>query len=120
VETLRDWLKATKRELLRRTVELARDGYDVCIAALDDQIHRLFSDLGRRELLENTIVIVTADHGELFGEDGSVGHGQSLHHQVANVPLLVVAPQKAPSGKIDPTPQRSQDPFSANGLATRP
>jgi arylsulfatase A-like enzyme len=107
--TLRDWLKATKNELHPRTVELARDGYDDCIAYLDDQIGRLFSELGRKGLLENTIVIVTADHGELMGENGDFGHGQSLHHQVANVPLLVVAPRRAPTGRIISAPVSLRD-----------
>jgi arylsulfatase A-like enzyme len=107
--TLRDWLKAIKSELPQRTIELARDGYDDCVAYLDDQIGRLFSELGDRGLLENTVVIVTADHGELLGENGEFSHGQSLRHQVANVPLLVVAPRRVPSGKIIPAPVSLRD-----------
>jgi arylsulfatase A-like enzyme len=60
-------------------------------------------------LLENTLVVVTADHGELMGERGEFGHGQSLHHEVVNVPLLVVAPRRVPSGRIVPTPVSLRD-----------
>jgi arylsulfatase A-like enzyme len=107
--TLRDWLKAVKTPLDPATLELARDGYDDCIAYLDNQLGRLFAELESRALLENTLVIITADHGELIGERGEFGHGQSLHHEVANVPLLLVAPRRAPSGVTVPTPVSLRD-----------
>jgi arylsulfatase A-like enzyme len=107
--TLRDWLEVVKKRPPARTVELARDCYDDCIAYLDDQVGRLFSELGARGLLENTLVVVTADHGELMGERGEFGHGQSLHHEVVNVPLLVVAPRRVPSGRVVPTPVSLRD-----------
>ena len=96
--TLRDWLKVDKRTLPARTIELARDCYDDCIAYLDDQLGRLFSELDSNGLLDNTVVIITADHGELLGEHGDFGHGQSLYRQVVNVPLVIVAPRRAPTG----------------------
>ncbi len=102
--TLRDWLEVVKKRPPARTVELGRDCYDDCIAYLDDQVGRLFSELDAKGLLENTLVVVTADHGELMGERGEFGHGQSLHHEVVNVPLLVVAPRRVPSGRIVPAP----------------
>ena len=69
----------------------------------------MFSELDAKGLLENTLVVVTADHGELIGERGEFGHGQSLHHEVVNVPLLVVAPRRVPSGRIVPTPVSLRD-----------
>jgi arylsulfatase A-like enzyme len=72
-------------------------------------VGRLFSELDAKGLLENTLVVVTADHGELMGERGEFGHGQSLHHEVVNVPLLVIAPQRVPSGQIVPTPVSLRD-----------
>jgi len=41
------------------------------------------------EQLEDPIIVVTADHGEAFGEGGHVGHGQSMHSAVTNVPLVI-------------------------------
>jgi hypothetical protein len=46
----------------------------------------LFADLFAR-IPEDTYVIVTADHGELFGEDGQFGHGPVVHEKVFEVPL---------------------------------
>ena len=39
-------------------------------------------------LPQNTYVTITADHGELFGEDGYFGHGPILHEKVLEVPFL--------------------------------
>ena len=47
-------------------------------------------------LADTTVVILTADHGEAFGEHGRAGHGKSLHEQVVRVPLLVHVPDLAP------------------------
>lgn len=60
----------------------------------------LFADLYAR-IPEDTYVIVTADHGELFGEDGQFGHGPVVHEKVFEVPLaegLVPAGYRATAG----------------------
>jgi arylsulfatase A-like enzyme len=75
-----------------------RNAYDGAITYLDQQIGTLFSELERRHLLENTIAIVTADHGESFGEHGLYGHGNSLYFETLHVPLLVSLPGRIPSG----------------------
>ena len=69
-----------------------RDGYDDCLAYLDAQIGLLFDELGRRGALDNTVVVITADHGEGFGEHGLSGHGVSLYRPELHVPLLVLSP----------------------------
>jgi arylsulfatase A-like enzyme len=50
-------------------------------------------------VLENTLVIVTADHGEEFGEHGLFGHFISLHRAELEVPLLVHFPSRIPAGR---------------------
>ena len=76
-----------------------RAAYDDCIASLDDQIGRLMGELGRRGLLANTLVIVTADHGEQFGENGLIYHGNSLYIPLLHVPLLISFPGRIPEGR---------------------
>jgi arylsulfatase A-like enzyme len=98
--TLQDWHRVDKHKLTAREVELARDCYDDCIAYLDEHLGLLFEGLERRGLLDNTLVVVTSDHGEEFGERHNFGHGQSLHHEVIHVPLLIVAPSRVPSGRV--------------------
>ena len=46
-----------------------------------------------------TIVVVTADHGEEFGEHGGFGHGLTLYDEALHVPLIVRAPGLAPAGR---------------------
>lgn len=64
------------------------DAYDGSIAYLDWQLGELFAALERRGLLENTIVIVTSDHGEEFNEHGQMNHGNTLYFPSLHVPLI--------------------------------
>ena len=83
-------------ELLREL----RDAYDTSIRYLDHELAQLLADLRERRLLDNTIVIVTADHGEEFGEHGSelFGHARSVFVDALRVPLIVYAPGRVPAG----------------------
>jgi len=109
VAALRNWLHVDYSKLPPRTLQVARDGYDDGIGYLDDQLGRLFAALDSKGLLANTLVIVTADHGELFGEHGGYGHGAHLYRQVVNVPLVVVPPGGMPAGRIVTTPISLRD-----------
>jgi arylsulfatase A-like enzyme len=80
-------------EIVSQASTLLADSYDDCIAYLDDQIGRLFDDLDRRGLLENTAVIITSDHGEHFSDRGLYGHGHSLYRPLIDVPLVVIPPR---------------------------
>jgi arylsulfatase A-like enzyme len=95
---LRGWWDVPKATLSPRDVELVRDAYDDCIGYLDDRLGRLFDELRRRGLLEDTLVIVTADHGEAFGEHAIFGHGGSLFQPEEHVPLMIFGPG-VPAGR---------------------
>jgi arylsulfatase A-like enzyme len=71
------------------------DRYDAEIAHTDEQIGRLLTGLEDRELLENTVIVFTADHGEEFGEHGGQFH-YTLHDEVVRVPLVIQAPSLEP------------------------
>jgi len=72
--------------------------YDAAIASLDVELGRLLSALEARGELEHTIVVVTSDHGEQFGDHGLVDHANSLYRQVLQVPLVLIAPGRVPAG----------------------
>ncbi len=72
--------------------------YDGAIAYLDAELSRLFADLSDRGMLDETLVIVTSDHGELFGEHGMFDHGQNLYMPALHVPLLIRFPGLVPAG----------------------
>ena len=76
------------------------DAYDGSIAYLDDQLGRLLERLEDRGTLENTIVIVTSDHGEEFGEHGTMFHGHSLYMPLLHVPLVISYPPRVPARRI--------------------
>ena len=73
------------------------DAYDGAITYLDRQVDSLLNALEARGALRNTIVVVTSDHGELFGEHGVIGHGNNLFLPVLHVPLLIIAPGRVPA-----------------------
>jgi len=75
------------------------DQYDGAITYVDRQIEDLMTELKRRNLDRNTIVVVTSDHGESFREHGLVTHGTSLYRELIHVPLLVWWPGHVPPGQ---------------------
>ncbi|HAV76780.1 MAG TPA: hypothetical protein DCX53_05430 [Anaerolineae bacterium] len=79
------------------------DAYDGGIYYNDQQIQILLDELDERGVLENTIVIITSDHGELFGEHGLWEHHNSLYKPVIHVPLIVWFPETVPQGIRIPT-----------------
>jgi arylsulfatase A-like enzyme len=71
-----------------------RRRYDEFIADLDAEFGRLMSKLDQSRVLQNSYVIVTSDHGELF-ERGELGHASALMFApVTHVPLLISAPEQ--------------------------
>lgn len=75
------------------------DAYDGAIAYLDHQLGALFNELKNRGLLDGTIIIVTSDHGEEFGEHGLYRHGNSLYLPSVHVPLLISFPPAGTAGQ---------------------
>jgi len=59
---------------------------------LDEQLGLLFDELQRRGVLEETLIIVTSDHGEGLGEHDLFDHGESLYRTEIRVPLVIVPP----------------------------
>jgi arylsulfatase A-like enzyme len=80
------------------------DRYDESLRYLDAQIGALLDSLDARGSLSRTLVVVTSDHGESFGEHGTIHHGGSVHQEQIRVPLIVVEPGGAPLGRVDQSP----------------
>ncbi len=89
---IREWDVRSRAGVTDDQLALARDSYDDCLAYIDQQVGRLFDELEARGVLDETLVILTSDHGEELGEHGLVGHGRSLYDQETRVPLLVFLP----------------------------
>jgi arylsulfatase A-like enzyme len=82
------------RQISERDLDHIRALYRGEIAWTDAAIGKLLAALEKRGKLENTLIIVTADHGEEFFEHDNRGHRQSLFDEVIRVPLLIVPPGK--------------------------
>jgi arylsulfatase A-like enzyme len=66
--------------------------YDAALRYLDDAVREIVGMLTRRELLDDTLLIVTSDHGEGLGDHPELGHSISLWEEQLAVPLLVRYP----------------------------
>jgi len=72
--------------------QLLIDLYDAEIRYNDERIGEFLEELRRRDLLENSLLVVTADHGDAFGEHGYYEHPRFLHDEITHVPLFVREP----------------------------
>lgn len=72
--------------------------YDGGIAYLDQQIGDVVTWLKRRGAYDNTMIVVTSDHGEAFGEHNRVEHGNSPYQNLLYVGLMVKYPGQAHRG----------------------
>jgi arylsulfatase A-like enzyme len=66
--------------------------YDGEISYHDEHFGRLYDALAAAGLLEDTLIVITSDHGEEFFEHGSVGHGHSMYEELLHVPLIFRLP----------------------------
>lgn len=73
-----------------------KDRYIAEIGRVDAGIHRLRTELTVLGLEGRTILVVTADHGEAFGEHHSWRHGTTLYDETLRVPLLIHVPGATP------------------------
>lgn len=101
---LREDLRSGAVVLTPAELEALQGFYDEELLGLDLEIGQLFDGLARRGLWENTLIVVTSDHGEEFFEHGGMAHGGSLHDELIAVPLVFKPPAhwEAPRGrKVD-------------------
>jgi arylsulfatase A-like enzyme len=75
------------------------DQYDGEILYTDHQVARLLKGLKEMGVLDNALVIITADHGEEFFEHGKLGHRETLYEEVIHVPFLMHWPGRIPKGR---------------------
>ena len=88
-------------EPFRSRFPATRDGaYDAEIAFADAQVGRLLEALEKQGRLDDTLVAVLADHGEMLGEHDEVTHGFFLYDAAVRIPVLIAGPG-IPAAEID-------------------
>ncbi len=88
--------------------DLVSSAYDSGVAYADEQVSRLLKKLAELELQDNTIIVVTSDHGEMLGEHDSVGHVYLFEENIL-VPLIIAAPGGRGAGRVISDQVRSID-----------
>jgi len=88
---------------------LSPTAYDAEIAVLDRAVGRVLDELDRLRVADDTLVIVTADHGESLGDHGEKTHAVFIYDATVRVPLLLRCPRLLPRDKVYTGPVRSVD-----------
>lgn len=89
-------------ELRQRVV----DQYDNAIVHMDDAVAELVLELQRRGMFDDTVLVITSDHGEYFGEHRMVEHNMDVYEPGIRVPLIVVSEREP---EVDQTVVTSED-----------
>jgi len=89
------------REISETDLALTRATYDAALLELDELFASLLDSLERRNLLDDTIVVLTADHGEHLGEQHMFDHQSTLYEPVLRVPLVIRFPRSRDAGRRD-------------------
>jgi arylsulfatase A-like enzyme len=95
-ENVNPWFHITgARPLTGENFETLKNLYDGTLLYLDEFIRRIISELKDLSLVDETLVIITSDHGESFGEHNSLGHaGESLYEPTIKIPMMIHLPKK--------------------------
>jgi arylsulfatase A-like enzyme len=88
-EILADWIRSGT--FPEEQMQWLIATYHAEVAWVDHQVDRLFESLAADGLLENSLVVITSDHGEMFGEqaDHPLGHGFEVDTWATRVPLII-------------------------------
>jgi arylsulfatase A-like enzyme len=92
-----------------RDVQHLKGLYDGEVTYWDADLGEMLTYLETLHLLDNSIVIVTSDHGEMFGEHGKWTHRNSLYEQVLRVPLTIRATGIVSAGLVVSSPVQTTD-----------
>lgn len=87
-----EWYSALLQEpetLSQADIRALKRLYDAAIEYTDDQIGRIIDHLKKTDRYEDTLIIITSDHGELFGEHGQYGKPERMYDELLHVPLII-------------------------------
>jgi arylsulfatase A-like enzyme len=89
------------RPYTERDLEVLSDLYDASLAHLSAEVGRVLRITEERGLFDRTLILVTSDHGEHFGENGLLGHVFGLYNTAVRVPLMIRPPDGARAGEVN-------------------
>jgi arylsulfatase A-like enzyme len=87
------WRTCTSEfDVPEHALQRMRHLYARSILAMDDWLARVLERMHRAGVLDDTVVVVTSDHGENFGENELIGHSFSLDDRLIKVPVVLLGP----------------------------
>ncbi len=89
---------AGRLELSETDFRIMRDLYAGEISRADSYVGQLIDTLTDQSLLDDTLVIVTSDHGENIGDHGMIDHLLSMHETTLHIPLVIHYPRRFAAG----------------------
>lgn len=89
---LRRFIKNNFNKYIKKT----QVSYDEAIRYLDNELGELLSFLKKENIYQNSVICLTADHGDEFLEHGGLGHNIQLYNELMHVPLLIKIPGDKP------------------------
>ncbi len=87
------------RRVAPKNLECTRAMYDSSILHVDSLIGDVLSQLDALDLREETLIVITSDHGEEFLEHGGLGHGTSVYGELVRAPLILSYAPRFAKGK---------------------
>lgn len=91
-------LSSGKLKPIEREVAWVKATYNAEVTFHDEQMGKFFTELQTMGLLEDTMIVITNDHGEEINDHGKFGHGHSLYDELLRSPLLMYFPGLFPAG----------------------
>lgn len=91
-----DWMTGDAKE--KNFLERKMDAYDAEIAYTDDHIGKLIAEYERLGIADETLIIVTSDHGEGFMDHNVMGHGVQVYEEQIRVPLVIAGTARVAEG----------------------
>ena len=93
------WMIPLTEPLGEREDRVLNDLYDAEVAYQDRLLRRLLKDLNRPSVRDNTMVVITSDHGEGLNNHNFVGHSLVAYDDLVRAPLVIRYPKKYPAGR---------------------
>ncbi len=117
------WLSPLSSPMAEEHKSILDGMYDAEVATQDEQLGIFFHKLRESGALDNTLIMIVADHGEQLGENHLLGHSVSLYQSLTHVPLIVRDPTgKLPRGTVVEQPVSTRRVFhtavAAAGVAS--
>jgi arylsulfatase A-like enzyme len=90
------WMDAHSPYDLAGTEGTPKEAYLREVAVLDERLGELVAWLDEKNLKDRTTIIITADHGESFGDHGTWEHGKTVYEELLRVPMWIISPGEKP------------------------